>query len=95
MRPSQPQKSQENKTWEDLIKEAYLGKSNSIEASHEVTYYHFKRHLGMEPEEVNKMPLKRMRAWVCLMKEDNLITDKRHTQMCELIAHIGGLKLKK
>jgi hypothetical protein len=96
MRPSNPiQRSKENKTWEELCKETYIGNSNSLEASHELIYYQFRRHLGMNPEDVNKLPMRRMRAWLTFMAEEKLIDDKKHMQMCEIIAKIGGLKLRK
>ena len=95
MKPNKPiSQSKEHKTWDDFCKETYQGISNSLEASHELIYYQFKRHLGMDPEEVNKLPMKRMRAWMVFMVEDKLITDKKHMQMCEIIAKVGGLKLK-
>lgn len=96
MKPNQPlQKNQTEQTWEEFCKEAYCGKSNSLEASHELLYYYFKRYVGMGPKEVDQLPMRRLRAWIVFMHEEQLIDNNKHFQLCEIMAKIGGLKLKK
>lgn len=95
MRPNKPkQKSNKSLSWEELVREAYYGNSNSVEASHEVIYYLFQKHLNLSVEQVKKLPLNRMIAWTVLLKEDNVLDNKRFKQIYELIAKIGGLKIR-
>lgn len=78
---------------EQVVKAWKTGKG-SPQARREAIYFLFKKHLGMDPEEVDELDLDRSQAWLKILHEEEKIEFRRHTEVMDVLAKLGGMKIK-
>lgn len=78
---------------EQVLKAFKTGKGTP-QARREAVYFLFKKHLGMNPEEVDELNVDRTQAWLKILHEEEKIEFRRHTEVIEVLAKLGGMKVK-
>lgn len=84
-------------TFTEQVREAYRGDFRSLtdlKPHREVIYYLFRKHLGMNPEEVDELESDRVNAWLALLGEDQIQEKEKHKSLIQAIANIYGGKVK-
>lgn len=78
----------------DQVVKAFKTGQGTPRARREATYYLFRKYLGMNPEEVDQLSAERAEAWLKTMHEEEKIEFRRHTEVIETLAKLGGMKVK-
>lgn len=78
----------------EQVLKAFKTGTGSPQARREAVYFLFKKHLGMNPEEVDELNVDRTQAWLKILHEEEKIEFRRHTEVIEVLAKLGGMKVK-